>query len=497
MVYGITFTKKILVASAVFAVTSVAQAQSFMVDGVNYEVMDPVAKTAKVVATLEVSGHLTIPSVVSHNGVDYTVKKLDESAFAMNVTLSSIVLPESLEEIDDFAFYGCTSLVFVMIPDGVVKIGSRAFQNCKFPVVKLPKSLEELGDNVFLYCSKLQEIQIDQANRSFSVLNGVLFDKDFQELYKYPSNKEQATYTIPETVKVLRGGSFEGSYNLEQVLFPVGLERIKEAAFLNCGAIKEINLPEGLKSIETNAFASTFNMERISIPKSVESIEDYVFLYCSALREVQVAEGNTRYYTENNVLFDRQESKLMLYPPTKEGAYRVPQSTVTVAKGAFTNAESLTSVEFPSSLKEIESYAFHGCKELKTIVNHASQPQTLGTGVWGYVEVVSTILKVPKGSKVIYQNTPVWKNFVIQEDETLSISEQINKNEMIVYPNPTNGVFFIKNHQFQTGVLYDASGQVVRTIHLKQGENEVDISGQHSGVYWFNLAGKIIRILKK
>ena len=52
------------------------------------------------------------------------------SAFYGCISLTSVVIPDSVTSIGNYAFYGCSSLTSIVIPDSVTTIGWGAFSNC-------------------------------------------------------------------------------------------------------------------------------------------------------------------------------------------------------------------------------------------------------------------------------------------------------------------------------------------------------------------------------
>lgn len=77
-------------------------------------------------------------------------------AFSGCIGITSVVLPDSVQEIGDFSFKGCTGLKSVVIPNSVQKIGSHAFEDCSSLVsVSIPSSVQTIGDNAFDYCKSL------------------------------------------------------------------------------------------------------------------------------------------------------------------------------------------------------------------------------------------------------------------------------------------------------------------------------------------------------
>ncbi|MEE1154818.1 MAG: leucine-rich repeat domain-containing protein, partial [Acutalibacteraceae bacterium] len=91
---------------------------------------------------------LVIPSTI--NG--YTVKYIDNEAFMNCKELTSINLPDSLEEIGARAFQGCEKLTSITIPDSVVTIYSGAFRGCGLTTINIPDSVNKIGAYAFQNC---------------------------------------------------------------------------------------------------------------------------------------------------------------------------------------------------------------------------------------------------------------------------------------------------------------------------------------------------------
>lgn len=101
------------------------------------------------------SSELTIPETVDGE----PVVCISEGCFADNTAITTVILPESLEEIGSGAFSGCTSIRGIFIPEGVKIIGSGAFRDCtKLEAICIPGSVEAIGYNTFRGCNKLKYI---------------------------------------------------------------------------------------------------------------------------------------------------------------------------------------------------------------------------------------------------------------------------------------------------------------------------------------------------
>ena len=151
-------------------------------------------------------------------------------AFSGCIGITSVVLPDSVQEIGDFSFKGCTGLKSVVIPNSVQKIGRHAFENCKsLASVKIPDSVQKIGDYAFYGCSSLTIVE------------------------------------IPDSV----GG-------------------IAEYAFCKCESLISVTIPNSVWGIGEHAFYECRSLTSVSIPSSVKVIGEDAFGYCSALRKVKI-----------------------------------------------------------------------------------------------------------------------------------------------------------------------------------------------------------------
>ena len=70
--------------------------------------------------------------------------------------------------------------------------------------------------------------------------------------------------------------------------------------------------------------------------------------------------------------------------------------------------------------------------------------------------------------------------YVPQFGESLHIAEKESLSSTFVYPNPTNGVARIEGVTVSEVLVYNALGQLVKTV---QGTNEISVVGLLEGVY--------------
>ena len=94
------------------------------------------------------------------NQIDISNLELIETGTFWNcASLTSIIIPDSVESIGNHAFAHCTSLTSIQIPDSVKSIEDEAFYYCtSLKSIKIPDSVESLEYRVFDSCRSLNEV---------------------------------------------------------------------------------------------------------------------------------------------------------------------------------------------------------------------------------------------------------------------------------------------------------------------------------------------------
>ena len=184
---------------------------------------------------------ITIPLGISSIGKD---------AFSGNNTLTKVYIPDEVTSIDYAAFENCKNLEKVVIGDGVKSIGSAAFSGCQsLKEINIPRYTETIGSGSFAACPNLTDIAIDEKNKNFICLDGVLYSKDGKTLYQYLAGRPYSTYDIPKPVTEIMEFGFYGANMLTNVKVVSGVEEISEYCFLNCTALNNVSLPGTIKAI--------------------------------------------------------------------------------------------------------------------------------------------------------------------------------------------------------------------------------------------------------
>lgn len=342
-----------------------------------YEILDN--GTARIV---EYNGAATIVNV-PETLKGYTVTEIGESAFASSsikqvtlpnstetignkafngcTKLTEITLQDGLLTIGDEAFSGCTSLTTIILPDSLLRIGAEAFRSCtNLTAITLPNNLNSIGERAIVYCtnvstihipasvsnieygafsySRLESITVDEDNKQYKSVDGILFNKDGSELHTYPRTKSGNLYEVPDHVKYIADYAFSGVSRLE------------------C-----LELQTGLLSIGKEAFDAT-NFPSILIPKTVASIGTRAFGN-TQLKEIVVDEENEYYSSHSGVLYNKEMTELICYPGSKQATeYAIPDGVTHIGEYAFDPGKSLLKVScltIPTSVRYFERNAFY------------------------------------------------------------------------------------------------------------------------------------------
>lgn len=344
------------------------------------------------------------------------------SALAGCVRLPSLALPEGLLAVGDDAAAGCRELSQVSLPGTLRRIGARAFQGCTaLESLILPEGLVELGIGAFDNCAALAAITVESANPNFSSVDGILFTRAKDQIVHVPL-QFKGGFTIPQGIRDLPTGAFQGVTGLTSVFLPAGMTNLPDrafegcsltevdipgsvtrlgqsvfrgcplrtvhlepglrflgaSAFENCGKLTSILLPETLEEIEASAFLNCVSLESIVIPESVRRLGPYVFGGCDLLGSIALPRTLTELST--SVLADCRgltqieipPSVVMIGPAAFSGCTRLQEVSLPaglrfIGINAFQGCQSLSRIYLPSSVESISASAFFGCESLRDV----------------------------------------------------------------------------------------------------------------------------------
>ena len=189
----------------------------------------------------------------------------------------------------------------------------------------IPASVVSVS-NPFYYNSELVSVNVDSTSTSFKSIDGVLFNFAETLLIAYPAAKPGTTYTIPSSVTSIAGIAFSANKYLTSISIPNGVTSTGGGVFIGAEAITTVNVGTGLINLTERTFA-----------------------YMYSLTSISVDPANTGLISIDGVLYTRDMSTLLAYPPNKAGTSFTPPSSVTsTANAVFGDARRLLSVDLSS-----------------------------------------------------------------------------------------------------------------------------------------------------
>ena len=275
----------------------------------------------------------------------------------------TVILPVTLKEIGASAFYG-SSITSLVIPNSVETVGISAFENCtNLTEVTLSDKLTTIPSGMFRSCFSLKKIE------------------------------------FPNSVTSIASGAFSNCYNLESITFSTALTTIAADAFSSCVSLTSIELPASLTTIGNNAFDQCYSLIEICNhstrvrPTAGSEINGKVAAYAKHVYSnaqesyLNTENGNVFYDDGTQVLFVKHygnETELTLPADYNGQAYVlydyafygnstiqevvIPAKVTQIGRSAFYNCSALTKVTIGDGVTAINRDAFYSCKKLKEVV---------------------------------------------------------------------------------------------------------------------------------
>ena len=293
----------------------------------------------------------------------FKVTEIGPKAFCGCTQIESIMLPDTINTIGDSAFLcsslrwiGCGSTRFEDKENGiscvaVQTIGKRAFCHTALEdvILQTPDSRLEVGEYAFADGRQLRNVVFQTADRV--KLGKGCFSKSGIQTAVLPRNG--ALEVIPEEC-------FLGCVQLRSVSFR-DVRRIERNAFLGCKELRYLSL-DGLEKIGDSAFNLCCSLKEVAIPDSCMQYARSAF-QSAGIESFTVDPQNPMFCSENGVIFSKDKTRLLSFPPARGGSYMIPDGTIAIGEKAFYDSH-LMDIGFPESLRVIEDNAFDGADNL-------------------------------------------------------------------------------------------------------------------------------------
>lgn len=115
------------------------------------------------------------------------------------------------------------------------------------------------------------------------------------------------------------------------------------------------------------------------------------------------------------------------------------------------------------------------------------------TVIWNTSATSSVIVVTPTATT----NYSVTANFTtgcvgtstidIQVANCTGVYENVNTpSEFLIYPNPSNGVFYLNTQEFGIYNIINTLGEIVKTIEIREAATKLNLKDLSTGIYYFN-----------
>ena len=345
---------------------------------------------------------VTIPDSVTDIGF---------GAFCSCYNLISVTIPDSVTSIWDDAFYGCTALKMIRIenPDCMIYGEENTLGDPDITTIcGAPGSTAEDYATQYGY----RFLPLDAGLAAFIEETGVLLIHNDEEMESWMNDlhdEEVLDLSCIHEAHVLEGvtaiptEAFSALTNMGEITISSSVASIGSYVFLGCDSLAsilvdpentyfsseeealfnhdrtklilcteaklgEFTVPDTVTEIEQQAFIYCDGIWKITIPSSVTYIEDNILYECHSLCSFDVAPENQYYSSVDGVLFNKDQTRLVLFPQGRYEGYEIPDGVTTIGSNSFFDCIGLREVTIPDSVTSIESLAFGNCSSLTELL---------------------------------------------------------------------------------------------------------------------------------
>ncbi len=447
--------------------------------------IDISTKTASVVANPtggKYVGEVNIPATINFDGT-VRVIAIGAKAFQNSTLLTKVTMTSQITSIGEYAFNGCSALEEVSGYTNVTSIGQYAFSGCsKLTEFHIYSALTTVGKSAFNNCTGIQIVyghDMDKfggisflnnndgtINSSNPLFNGArLYVYDNLKRLWYQPMMLRASYS--GTNRTIRSNTFiKNKYHT--VLVVSGITEIGLAAFRG-SEMEELILPSSVTNLESYCFAGCTKLKRVSCaatkPPSVASGRPSFYGVDLSKVKLYVPSSSVSAYKEHSYwknfgsieaipeTVDLKQFGSVRYDLNSTGSATVVNFDATtlppnvhipdfiayngfeyrvtsIADFALQNCE-LSTLDLPTDISYIGSYAFQGCQNLvevfmdKDVALIGSNPfkgctslqqvritaETPPSSLNDWENISNATLEVPPSSVSAYGSTAPWSSF--------------------------------------------------------------------------------------
>ena len=237
-------------------------------------------------------------------------------------------------------------------------------------------------------------MEVKEGNTKLISKNNILYNKDNELIMCYSKEKD---INIPEGIQTIGDYAFYQAENVENISFPVSLNKIKGRIVTNTAKIKNINIEKNVNSIEPLFKSLNFN-GNVNISKEnikYEVIDNILYEKVDGKKEIL---KRVLKYLNNGDTFVINSDVTEIGNYAFYGQYylkeiSIPEGITTIGN-SFGNCRDLQKVEIPSTVTSIDSYCFSDATNNLSQIIIKNKENSIPGAPWGAV----------KGMKVVTWN---------------------------------------------------------------------------------------------
>lgn len=253
---------------------------------------------------------------------------------------------------------------------------------------------------------------------------------------------------------VLPKTAFSKHPNLQEVILPLTLTKIDDAALSDMPKLQRVVMGNGITEIGMNAFALSKALSDIVWSDKLEFIRSQAFSECKALKKADLPNSVT---TIEQYAF--QKSGLV--------SFKTPEKLQKLIRMSFYNCADLEELYITESVKELEFKSFAECRKLAKVTCMSTTPPTVYIKTFEKVNLAAAVLYVAEESLIAtYKNADVWKNF-----GNIAVNESPKKYFNLTYKNEYEGGK-VKAYQGETLLPAESKVEENSTVRFVAEPNE-------------------------
>ncbi len=236
---------------------------------------------------------------------DTSVTKIKQEAFKNNNTIKKLIIPNTIKVVESKAFSGCSNLEYANLDAEVFNSSYTFSASGKLKKICIGEHVKQLASVMFYLCNnltdviihteqadiraeqfreiaKLKEVKVNENNKKYKVVNGVLYSKDLKKIYMYPPGKEGETYIFSPEIEEIGNHAFYGNKYLTRIEIPSTVSVSRSNAFSLCNNIEYMNI----NTNQLNTYTIVSNrLKKVDIGTNVKYIDYCAFFSCNKIEE--------------------------------------------------------------------------------------------------------------------------------------------------------------------------------------------------------------------